>query len=195
MNLRVLKSTCKTSTDKKRFNSLLVLLSGGSVPKDQALYDRTKEAVYSKIPKHSAYRSGVVVQEYKRKYAAKYGSGKSPYIGQRESNKGLSRWFKEKWRNQRGGVGYKYKSDVYRPTVRVTKKTPKTFKELGSSIKRARLEKSRTGRVRRFQSHISKRKKQKRSKKSKRSKKGKRSKKRKRSKKGKRSKKKKRSQR
>ena len=26
--------------------------------------------------------------------------------------------------NERGEVGYKYKNDVYRPTVRITKETP-----------------------------------------------------------------------
>ena len=41
----------------------------------------------------------------------------------------LKRWFKEKWVNSRGEVGYKKTSDVYRPTVRVNKDTPTTFKE------------------------------------------------------------------
>jgi hypothetical protein len=31
---------------------------------------------------------------------------------------------------QRGGLGYTYKSDIYRPTVKVSKDTPTTFKEL-----------------------------------------------------------------
>ena len=53
--------------------------------------------------------------------------------------------------NQRGEVGYKYKSDVYRPGVRVNSKTPTTFKELTpTEIERARNEKYRTGRVDKF---------------------------------------------
>ena len=44
---------------------------------------------------------------------------------------------------QRGEVGYKYKSDIYRPTVKVTDKTPTTFNELtNKQIERARQEKS-----------------------------------------------------
>ena len=35
-------------------------------PKDQELYDKTKKEVYKRIPKHSAYRSGVLVQTYKK---------------------------------------------------------------------------------------------------------------------------------
>ncbi len=104
------------------------------------------------MPTHSAYRSGRVVQEYKRAFRKKHGS-KSPYRGSRSSrSRGrLSRWFKERWRNQRGEVGYKYKSDVYRPTRRVSRDTPRTFRELSRRrVSRARREKSRKGRVARF---------------------------------------------
>ena len=58
---------------------------------------------------------------------------------------------KEQWTNQRGEVGYKYKSDVYRLTVRVTKDTPITFKELKpKEIEKARHEKYTEGRVSKF---------------------------------------------
>ena len=58
---------------------------------------------------------------------------------------------KEKWTNQRGEVGYKYKSDVYRPTVKISKETPTTFNELtNKQIERARQEKAKTGRVNKF---------------------------------------------
>lgn len=122
-----------------------------ATPTDPTLYTRVKARVYRSIPKHSAYRSGKVVQEYKRAYRRKHGSSRSPYRGSRSRSRGLSRWFNEKWRNQRGEVGYKYKSDVYRPTRRVSKRTPRTFRELSRSrLSRARREKSRTGRVSRF---------------------------------------------
>ena len=115
------------------------------------MYNRTKKQVYKKYPKHSAYRSGILVKTYKAKFKSKYGNRKKPYKGKRTRKKGLSRWFSEKWVNQRGKVGYKYKSDIYRPTYRITKKTPVTHKELsGKRIKSARREKYTKGRVRRF---------------------------------------------
>jgi len=57
----------------------------------------------------------------------------------------------KKWVNQDGETGYKHKSDVYRPSVRVNKDTPTTFKELTKQqIEKARQEKARTGRVKKF---------------------------------------------
>ena len=111
-------------------------------PTNQALYNRIKEQVKKEIPKHSAYRSGIIVQRYKK------AGGK--YSGNKESGK-LGRWFKEDWRNQRGEVGYKKKGDIYRPTKRVTKDTPTTMGELSSKEKkRAMKEKKTTGRVKKF---------------------------------------------
>ncbi len=37
------------------------------VPRDKKLYEMVKKRVYKKIPKHSAYRSGVIVKTYKKK--------------------------------------------------------------------------------------------------------------------------------
>ena len=120
-------------------------------PKDMKLYNNVKSRVYKRIPKHSAYRSGVVVSSYKKAFSKKYGKNKKPYSGKKTSKRGLGRWFKEKWVNQRGKVGYKYKSDIYRPSRRVTRRTPTTHKELSrKQIKKARTEKRRTGRVKRF---------------------------------------------
>ena len=108
---------------------------------DPKLYEKAKQKY--KDLRHSAYKSGLVVQEYKR-LGGKY-SGKKPL------KKGLRRWFKEEWRNQDGEVGYKRKSDIYRPTKRITSKTPTTHDELTNrQIKRARKEKAATGRVKRF---------------------------------------------
>jgi hypothetical protein len=119
-------------------------------PVDMTLYNKVKAKVYKRIPKHSAYRSGIVVQDYKEAFAKKYGK-KSPYTGKKSKKKGLARWFAEDWRNQSGGIGYKKSDDVYRPTKRITKKTPVTFKELSKKqIKRAQKEKQTTGRVKRF---------------------------------------------
>lgn len=120
-----------------------------SKPRDAALYKKVKARVYRKMPKHSAYRSGHLVQAYKKAFKAKHGPNKKPYIG--KSSKPLRRWFKEAWRNSRGEVGYRKKGDVYRPTKRVSRKTPLTFKELKpSEIRAAKKQKARTGRVKRF---------------------------------------------
>lgn len=120
-------------------------------PTDLKLYEKIKKKLYKKIKKHSAYRSGVLVQKYKDAFKKKYGSKKSPYSGKKTQKKGLSRWFKEKWVNQRGEVGYKYKNDIYRPSRRITKKTPLTHKELTKKeIKKARTKKYRHGRVDKF---------------------------------------------
>jgi hypothetical protein len=122
-------------------------------PSDTKLYNKTKKQIYKRIPKHSAYRSSILVQTYKKKFKNKYGTKKSPYKGNKSKTKktGLSRWFKEKWVNQRGEVGYKYKNDIYRPSKKITKKTPLTHKELSKKeIYRARTKKYRKGRVYRF---------------------------------------------
>ena len=121
------------------------------VPRDIQLYNKTKKNVYAQNPKHSAYRSGLLVKKYKDKFSKKYGTRRQPYIGNQTKKKGLSRWFQEKWKNQRGDIGYKFKSDVYRPTIRVTSKTPTTFKELNKKqIQNARTQKRKKGRVNRF---------------------------------------------
>ena len=73
------------------------------------------------------------------------------YIGKKNDEKGLGRWYREKWVNTRGETGYKNKSDIYRPTVRVNKDTPTTHKELSAKqIKEARAEKAKNGRVKKF---------------------------------------------
>ena len=114
-------------------------------PVNKTLYEKVKEEIYSKYPKHSAYRSGLLVQEYKRRGGT--------YKGKESETDGLNRWFSEKWTNQRGTVGYKYKSDIYRPNVRISKDTPTTFKELtDKGINRARSEKKEKGHVSKFKS-------------------------------------------
>jgi len=100
-----------------------------SQPTDIKLYNKIKASVYKKIPKHSAYRSGIIVQKYKKKFKELKGN-KQAYKGKKTEKRGLKRWFLEDWRNQRGEIGYKRKSDIYRPSKRITKKTPTTLKEL-----------------------------------------------------------------
>jgi len=120
-------------------------------PTDKKLYNKTQKKIYKKYPKHSAYRSGLLVKAYKKAFTKKHGKKRKPYSGKKTQKKGLSRWFKEEWKNQRGEIGYKHKNDVYRPTKKITSKTPKTYKELSKKkIKRARKEKYTRGRVKRF---------------------------------------------
>jgi hypothetical protein len=120
-------------------------------PRDQKLYNKTKKMLYKKQPNHSAYRSGLLVQKYKQNFTKKHGTRKQPYIGKKNKKIGLKRWFDEEWVNQRGEIGYKHKNDVYRPSKRITKKTPITFNELSKKqIKKARTKKYRKGRVNRF---------------------------------------------
>ena len=113
-----------------------------SKPSNPELYEKVKTEIYKQHPTHSAYRSGLLVQEYKRR-GGTY-TGKKP-------QKGLTRWFAEDWRNQRGEVGYAKKGDIYRPTNRITAKTPKTHGELTSAeIRKAMKEKAKTGRVKKY---------------------------------------------
>ena len=80
------------------------------------IYKKAQEIVHAQYKKPSAYRSGALVKKYKE-LGGKYEND--------EKEKPLKRWFKEKW----GDIGNK-DYPVYRPTVRVSKKTPLTVKEI-----------------------------------------------------------------
>ena len=120
-------------------------------PIDLTLYEKVKKSVYKKYPKHSAYRSGLLVKEYKEQFKGKYGVRKQPYKGKKKENEGLSRWFKEKWKTEQGKKTYKEGGTVFRPTIRITKDTPTTFKELSKKeIQQSIKEKKSIGRVTKF---------------------------------------------
>ena len=119
-------------------------------PKDPALYERVKNRLYTEISKHSAYRSGLLVKRYKEAYKKKTGSSDA-YVGKKKSNEGLDRWFKEEWRTQDGKKTYSKKGDIFRPTKKITKKTPKTMGELSKADKeKAIKEKKATGKVKKY---------------------------------------------
>ena len=121
-----------------------------SIPNDKELYEKVKQDVYKKYTKHSAYRSASLVKAYKEAYEKKHKT-KDAYKGKKDETNGISRWLKEVWLNDKGGIGYTNKSSVYRPTKRITKETPTTFSELTKEqIQRAKREKARTGRVKKF---------------------------------------------
>jgi len=117
-------------------------------PTDEKLYEKIKNELFKKY-KPSAYRSGLLVQRYKEEYVKKHKTHN--YYKGNKATSNLKRWFDEKWTNQRGEIGYKNKSDVYRPTIRINNKTPTTFNELTKNqIIKAKKEKEKTGRVKRF---------------------------------------------
>ena len=117
-------------------------------PTDEKLYEKIKNELFKKY-KPSAYRSGLLVQKYKEEFVKKHNNNN--YYRGNKTNSNLKRWFNEKWTNQRGEIGYKNKSDVYRPTIRINDKTPTTFNELTKNqIIKAKKEKEKTGRVKRF---------------------------------------------
>ena len=71
----------------------------------------------------------------------------------RKTAKGLAlkRWFKEDWKPLGGDKDYSKGDRTFRPTKRVSRKTPVTASELTSSEKaRARKEKREKGRVSRY---------------------------------------------
>jgi hypothetical protein len=118
-------------------------------PTDHLLYNEIKKEMTNKY-KPSAYRSGLIVKQYKKAYKDIYKTDDA-YIGDKPKLSNLNRWFLEDWRNSRGEIGYKHKNDIYRPTIRITADTPKTFNELSiADIERAKKEKALKGRVKKF---------------------------------------------
>lgn len=84
---------------------------------DPNLYEQAKEIVYKQYPKHSAYRSGKLVQKYKD-LGGRYSGEKT--------KKGLTRWYKERWTN----IGNPDEYPTYRPTRRISADTPLTVDEI-----------------------------------------------------------------
>ena len=112
-------------------------------PKNKELYEKVEKEIILKYPKHSAYRSGLIVKAYKE--------AGGTYEGPKPKNTGLKRWFDEKWTNQRGEIGYKNPTDLYRPSKKITSKTPKTWSELNKKqIEKAKVQKRTKGRVKKF---------------------------------------------
>ncbi len=121
-----------------------------SIPKDKTLYEKAKKIIISKNKINSAYRSGTIVKKYKDMYKKKTGSDNA-YIGKKKEKEGLSRWFKEDWKTRKGKTQYEKKGDIFRPTKKITKKTPLTLKEIGKkNLKKAEKEKKKTGKVKKF---------------------------------------------
>jgi len=86
------------------------------IPINLELYNIVKKEANRIYSKPSAYKSGYIVKEYKKR-GGEY-SGK-------KTNTGLTRWYKEQWKDI-GNKSY----PVYRPTKRITKDTPLTASEI-----------------------------------------------------------------
>ena len=83
---------------------------------DKQLYEEVKAYADSIYKKPSAYKSGFIVKEYKRR-GGRYSGNKT--------NEGLTRWYAEEWADI-GNRDY----PVYRPTKRINEKTPLTVNEI-----------------------------------------------------------------
>jgi len=92
-------------------------------PANQQLYDDVKEKIMKSYKKNSAFASGAIVKEYKR-LGGKYIEDGKP--------RNLKRWFREGWIDVNPVLGV-VKDDAYpvfRPTIRVNKKTPALLQEI-----------------------------------------------------------------
>ena len=83
---------------------------------DKKLYAQAKKRADTIYAKSSAYKSGYIVKLYKE-LGGRYASDAKPKL--------LARWFREEWKDI-GNKSY----PVYRPAIRVTKKTPLTIDEI-----------------------------------------------------------------
>lgn len=83
---------------------------------NKKLYEKVKSDADKIYSKSSAYKSGWIVKEYKKR-GGRYKGDKN--------NDGLSRWFKENWKDIGRG-----KYPVYRPSKRINKDTPLLVSEI-----------------------------------------------------------------
>jgi hypothetical protein len=104
-----------------------------NIPLNKSLYERVKREAKNKFDVWpSAYASGWLVQEYKRRGGT--------YEGRKSKDSGLKRWFDEKWIDVchlpkkkscgRSTAKSPTKYPYCRPLKRVNKSTPKTVGEL-----------------------------------------------------------------
>lgn len=127
-----------------------------SIPTDSRLYKYVKRLADEKFEsKTGVYKSSWIVREYKKR------GGKYKTQGKSRSSSGLKRWYREEWvdlnrpiRNSNGKIiGYKpcgrssartkEKYPLCRPSKRVSKSTPRTYREIGKrSLTRAKRDKA-----------------------------------------------------
>lgn len=126
---------------------------------DQALYSKVKKEADEKfVARTGIYKSSWIVREYKKR-GGRY-AGKAD--ADEDRDRGLLRWFREKWvdlnrpthnKNDKDNIGYepcgrpsssKSKYPLCRPTKRITNDTPKTVSQLSkAAIERAKRSRQR----------------------------------------------------
>ena len=67
-------------------------------PLDKELYERLKKEVWAMYDEPSAYRSGMLVKLYRE--------AGGWHSGDKNKDGGLSRWYRERWKNDKGTTGY-----------------------------------------------------------------------------------------
>ena len=92
-------------------------------PLNPELYEKARKVVNAIYEKPSAFRSGALVKLYKH-WGGRYADD--------HHERTLARWFKEEWQDVNP---HKTKGSypVFRPTVRVNKRTPLTVSEVDPS--------------------------------------------------------------
>jgi hypothetical protein len=93
-----------------------------SEPKNLKLYEEVKRYASTIYKKPSAYKSGFIVKRYKQ-LGGTYKQANNTEIPP------LERWFKEKWTDVNPNKT-KTSYPVYRPTIKINSKTPKTKDEI-----------------------------------------------------------------
>ena len=109
-----------------------------SSPKNKTLYNKIKSEAKRKFKVWpSAYASGWLVKEYKRRGGT--------YSGVKSKSTGISRWYKEKWINvcklpkkvscgrSKLSSSWKKNYPYCRPSIMVTSKTPKLASKLSKN--------------------------------------------------------------
>ena len=129
--------------------------------KNPKLYKKIKSKIRKDVDKNNrqwgAYDSGRLVKEYKK--------AGGTYTGKKSKNSPLNRWYKEKWINvcqlpKKVPCGrpkivlksWKKKFPYCRPSIRVTKSTPKTSKELTTGQIKSRCKKKKLNPTKRITS-------------------------------------------
>ena len=97
-----------------------------SIPLNPTLYQKAKKIVYARYDKPSAYRSGALIKLYKEL------GGTYISFDDGIDNMPLKRWFLENWTDVNPDKTKK-SYPVYRPTIRISEKTPKTADEISKN--------------------------------------------------------------
>jgi hypothetical protein len=95
-------------------------------PLDKELYQQVKKHINKIYTKNSAYRSAAYVKLYKDL------GGKYKEDTKKKKLEGLPLWFSERWEDVNPDKN-KTSYPVYRPTIKVSEKTPKTVDEISKS--------------------------------------------------------------